>query len=58
MFRVVDELGFVNALRKRNLLINAMDEGLFRAVTHLDVSAADIEDALGRIAEIAGEGIR
>ena len=35
-----------------------MAEGRFRAVTHLDVSAADIDEALGRLEEVVEEGIR
>ncbi|MDJ0849541.1 MAG: GntG family PLP-dependent aldolase [Myxococcota bacterium] len=58
MFRVDDAAGFREALRGRELLINPMDPGRFRAVTHLDVSADDIEDALDRIGAIVKDGIR
>ena len=58
MFRVEDGAAFHEALRERELLINAMDPGRFRAVTHLDVSSDDIEDALERIARIVKERIR
>lgn len=38
----------VNALKKDGVLINAVGSSAFRAVTHLDVTAQDIEEA-GRI---------
>ena len=58
MFDVEDSAGFLRETRARDLLINPMAEGRFRAVTHLDVSASDVEEALGRLAELAKEGIR
>ena len=58
MFDVEDSAGFLRETRARELWINPMAEGRFRAVTHLDVSAADVEDALGRLGELAKEGIR
>ncbi len=58
MFDVEDTAGFLRETRARDLLINPMAEGRFRAVTHLDVSASDVEEALGRLAELAKEGIR
>jgi len=58
MFGVEDTPGFLGATRERQLLIDPMDPGRFRAVTHLDVSADDVEDALGRIGEIAQQGVR
>lgn len=39
------------ALQARQVLINPADHQTLRAVTHLDVTAEDIEDALGRIGE-------
>ncbi|MFN8643771.1 MAG: low-specificity L-threonine aldolase [Candidatus Binatia bacterium] len=39
------------ALRERQVLVNPVDAQTLRAVTHLDVTAEDIEDALGRIGE-------
>ena len=39
-------------------LINPVAEGRFRAVTHLDVSEADIDEALGRIEEVVSQGVR
>ena len=39
--------------RARRLLVNPVVEGRFRAVTHLDVARADVDEALGRIEEVA-----
>lgn len=39
------------ALHERQVLVNPVDRQTLRAVTHLDVTAEDIEDALGRIGE-------
>ena len=58
MFQVEDTPGFVRETRARKLLINPMAEGLFRAVTHLDVGTPDIDEAVGRIEEITRGGIR
>ena len=58
MFRVEDTMGFLRAIRARDLWVNPMDEGRFRAVTHLDVSESQIDEALGRIEEAVAEGIR
>lgn len=58
MFGVEDTMGFLRATRARDLLIDPMDPGRFRAVTHLDVSADDIEEALARIQEVVVEGVR
>ncbi len=58
MFRVEDTAGFVRETRARRLLVNPVAEGRFRAVTHLDVGSADIDDALGRVDEIARSGVR
>jgi threonine aldolase len=49
MFRVEDTLGFLRAIQERGLLINPMAPGRFRAVTHLDVGAEDVEEALARL---------
>jgi threonine aldolase len=57
MFEVEDEQGFVRETRARELLINPIGAGRFRAVTHLDVSQADVDEALGRIDELCGLGI-
>jgi threonine aldolase len=58
IFRVEDSVGFLRATRARGLLVNPTSLGLFRAVTHLDVSESDVDEALGRIAEVAAEGVR
>ena len=58
MFHVEDTGGFVHAMRARELLINPMDEGRFRAVTHLDVAERDVDEALERISDAVKEGIR
>jgi threonine aldolase len=57
-FSVRDTRRFLAATRERALLVNPVAEGRFRAVTHLDVSRADIEDALGRIEEVVKAGVR
>jgi threonine aldolase len=41
----------LSALETRRVLINPVDHRTLRAVTHLDVTAEDIEDVLGRIGE-------
>jgi threonine aldolase len=51
LFRVEDTQGFLRETRARDLLINPVAAGRFRAVTHLGVSAADVDDALGRVDE-------
>jgi threonine aldolase len=51
LFRVDATEAFLRETRARDLLVNPIAEGCFRAVTHLDVSQADIDDALGRIDE-------
>jgi threonine aldolase len=58
MFEVSDPRAFSAAIRRRALWINAIAAGRFRAVTHLGIGAADVEDALGRLAEVVREGIR
>jgi threonine aldolase len=49
MFGVRDAAAFARAARERGVLVNAMAPGRFRAVTHLDVSADDVEEALARL---------
>ncbi|MEN8184445.1 MAG: low-specificity L-threonine aldolase [Myxococcota bacterium] len=51
LFRVEDTLGFLRETRAREVLVNPVAPGRFRAVTHLDVSRSDVEEALGRIDE-------
>jgi len=50
-FRVKEWMPVLREMRARDLLINPMEPGLFRAVTHLDLDADDVDDALARIAE-------
>jgi threonine aldolase len=57
MFRGGDVGALWPALLERQVLINPVDRRTFRAVTHLDVTAEDIDDALGRIGEALG-GLR
>jgi threonine aldolase len=58
MFRVPNDLRFLRATRARAVLMNPAEAGLFRAVTHLDISAADVDEALERIEEALAEGGR
>jgi threonine aldolase len=51
LFHVPDTFGFLRETRARQVLINPLREGVFRAVTHLDVSEGDVDEALGRIGE-------
>jgi threonine aldolase len=44
---------FEKELLVRGVLTLALTKDLMRVVTHMDVSEADIDDALGRIAEVA-----
>jgi threonine aldolase len=50
-FRARDLSALWTALLERQVLINPVDRQTFRAVTHLDVTAEDIEDVLGRVGE-------
>jgi threonine aldolase len=58
MFRVRDSAAFVRETRARQVWINPVAEGCFRAVTHLDVSGDQVEDALARIGEAVAGGLR
>lgn len=58
LFHVTDPRSFTRATRERGLWIDPIAPGLFRAVTHLDVSSDDIERALGIVEEIGRAGIR
>jgi threonine aldolase len=49
------ERGLVEAAARRGVWMLPFSAGRIRAVTHLDVSAADVEEALGRIAEALAE---
>ena len=52
MFRVADARRFVSGARERGVLINPIDAERLRAVTHLDVTAEDVEEALRRLAQV------
>jgi len=58
LFRVERTRQFAAELKKRSLRINPTGPNEFRAVTHLDVTEQDIDDALGRIEEILATGLR
>jgi threonine aldolase len=58
IFRVDDVMGFLRETRARKLLVNPSAPGVFRAVTHLGVSEADIDEALARIEEVVTGGVR
>ncbi len=58
LFAVEDTPRFLRETRARALLVNPVTEGRFRAVTHLDVSEADIDEALGRLEEVVRLGVR
>jgi len=49
LFEATDAARFSRALRERGLLVNPIGPGRLRAVTHLDVSADDIEEAIARV---------
>jgi threonine aldolase len=51
-FHVDDEMAFLRATRERDLRIDPIRAHSFRAVTHLDISADDVEDALERIGQV------
>lgn len=51
MFRGADVGALWRALLERDVLINPVDRVRFRAVTHLNVTAEDIDDVLGRFGE-------
>jgi threonine aldolase len=52
LFRVPDVPRFVREIQARGVLINAIGPEVLRAVTHLDVSAEDIDLALVEIAAV------
>jgi threonine aldolase len=58
MFDVSDTAAFERAALECGLLVSSVEEGRIRAVTHLDVSRDDIDDALARIGEVVRSGIR
>jgi len=48
IFRVAEDTAFQHEARERGVLVSRADPGRLRAVTHLDVTTADIEEALER----------
>jgi threonine aldolase len=52
MFRAADELAFLQRARAGGVLLGRAGPGRLRAVTHLDVSRADVEEALDRLKRI------
>jgi len=52
MFRVADTIRFLRGAEARGVRVLPIDPARFRAVTHLDVSAEDVEVALERIAAL------
>jgi threonine aldolase len=48
----LDPAAFAAALQERGVLANPLEDGRLRFVTHRDVSAADIETAIGVIEEV------
>jgi threonine aldolase len=52
IFRVSNDGDFRRAAAKRGVLLSGSGPGRVRAVTHLDVSAADIDDAVDRLKPI------
>jgi threonine aldolase len=52
-FRVADAGRFVARARERGVLVGALDREWVRVVTHLDVSADDVAEALLRLREAA-----
>jgi threonine aldolase len=58
LFSAEDTPGFLRETRARGVLILPITETELRAVTHLDVSEADVDDALDRISEVVESGVR
>jgi threonine aldolase len=52
MFRIPDPGGFHRELERRGVRLGAPRGGRFRAVTHLDVGSAEIDDAIAAIREV------
>jgi threonine aldolase len=51
LVRVPDTRRFAKLVLERMVLMNPVADGVFRAVTHLDVTTDDIDDALHRVEE-------
>jgi threonine aldolase len=49
LFRTSDSVRFSAEARARGVLVGTRDAHWLRAVTHLDVSAGDVDEALGRL---------
>ena len=58
MFGAEDTSGFLREVSARGVSMLSLSESRLRAVTHLDVSEADIDDALDRISEVVESGVR
>jgi threonine aldolase len=54
-FRAPDGPALLRALRRRDVLFDGIYQGRLRAVTHLDVTKDDVDDALSRTAEALRE---
>jgi threonine aldolase len=54
LFRSDDAGPLWTALHERGVLVNPVDRRTFRAVTHLDVAAEDIDDVLGGVGDALG----
>jgi threonine aldolase len=53
MFRAAEDPPFERAARERGVLLGRGGPGRLRAVTHLDVSSADVDEALDRLKPLA-----
>src|SRR5687767_2629204 len=53
LFHAADDAAFQRAARGVGVLFSGPARGVLRAVTHLDVAAADVDDALARIRSLA-----
>jgi threonine aldolase len=53
LFHTRDDAAFQSAARARGVLFSGPARGALRAVTHLDVGAADVDEALDRIRPLA-----
>jgi threonine aldolase len=58
MFGAADTSALLREISARCVLVLQFSEDCLRAVTHLDVSEADIDDALDRISDAVASGIR
>jgi threonine aldolase len=52
LLAIPDAPRFIERARARGVLVGDMTADRVRAVTHLDVSEEDIEEAIGRLAEL------